>query len=331
VASIKNTTSGAHGATIEVWTAPASSQFNAGASSITWTANFSGAIDSCCVSIFAFSGLHSLAAPFDPHSGLPATAFNSTSTTPPTVTFSTSLADDTNLFISLRTNGTTATSTPSGYTQIGTDSDAAGVNWASVAIYYKQVSSTQSGATVADASATADVSWTEFVHVLTADATGTAYTLTAAQGSFALTGENVTFSGSHTLAAAVGMFTLTGEAVTFPVSHNLSAATGIFHLNGQKAGFEPIGGPNPSFNFSGSWSLSGEGSPSIRFAVYDPVTQFVLVEFNPNANQNVYGPVPGGAGTTGFLAQLVGSTNPQALLSSVPLITAGGSQILPVP
>lgn len=169
--SIQNSTSGAHACTIEVWEASAPTGYNSpgGSTNQTWTVNFSGNVDSCRVTIMAFSGLFSTTAPFDNGVGLPASNFNTTSTTPPTVTFSTALADDLNLFISARTNGGSATSTPSGYTLIVSASNAAGINWGTVAVYYKSVSAIQTGATVADASATSDVSCTEYVDAFTAD------------------------------------------------------------------------------------------------------------------------------------------------------------------
>lgn len=46
------------------------------------------------------------------------------------------------------------------------------------------------------------------------DTSGTAYTLTAAEGTYALTGESVTFTAVRSLTAAQGAYALTGESAT---------------------------------------------------------------------------------------------------------------------
>ncbi len=64
-----------------------------------------------------------------------------------------------------------------------------------------------------------------------------AYTLTAAQGSFTLTGESANLVQSRILTAAQGAFSLTGEAAALFQSHTLAAAQGSFSLTGESLVF----------------------------------------------------------------------------------------------
>ena len=161
------------GETIEVWTAPATSQYNAAASSLTLTINWtSGAsnIDDYAVLAFAVQGVASITSPLDSNSGLPASASNDgTSATPPTVTFSTSQADDLLIGISARARDTGGTVVPSDWTQIGSVGTEAGGLYQQLAAYYKSVNATQSSASFKDASTANDPSWTEMVLAFTAD------------------------------------------------------------------------------------------------------------------------------------------------------------------
>ena len=161
------------GETIEVWTAPAASQYNAAGSSLALTINWtSGAsdIDDYCALTFAVQGVASITSPLDSNTGLPASASNNgTSTTPPTVTFSTSQADDLLIGISARARDTGGTVVPSGWTQIGSVGTEAGSLYQQLAAYYKSVTATQSSASFKDASTANDPSWTEMVLAFTAD------------------------------------------------------------------------------------------------------------------------------------------------------------------
>lgn len=65
----------------------------------------------------------------------------------------------------------------------------------------------------------------------------TAYTLTAAVGTFTLTGIAATLTRGYTLTALRGTFTLTGNAVNFATGHSLTASTGTFTLTGVAATF----------------------------------------------------------------------------------------------
>lgn len=63
-----------------------------------------------------------------------------------------------------------------------------------------------------------------------------AYTLTAAPGSFALTGQAATLTTQRLLTAAQASFTLTGNAATITTQRSITAAQASFTLTGSAAG-----------------------------------------------------------------------------------------------
>lgn len=65
--------------------------------------------------------------------------------------------------------------------------------------------------------------------------THNAYTLTAATGTFTLTGEPASLVAGRRLSAAVGAFTLSGQAAGLRAARRLSMGLGIFTLSGQPA------------------------------------------------------------------------------------------------
>ena len=65
--------------------------------------------------------------------------------------------------------------------------------------------------------------------------TGPTYTLTAAQGSFTLTGQAAGLTASRLLTAAQGSYTLTGQAATLKAARLITAAQGSYTLTGQDA------------------------------------------------------------------------------------------------
>src|SRR6202043_2478117 len=107
---------------------------------------------------------------------IPASAFNTTTAGPPTVTFSTSLNHDLLIGITLvgnpfRSGGGQTPVTPSGWTNVGEANDNSGLAGIEISVNSKSVTSTQSSATYQDAAVDTDVSWTELVFALTADPT----------------------------------------------------------------------------------------------------------------------------------------------------------------
>ena len=84
---------------------------------------------------------------------------------------------------------------------------------------------------------------------------GPTYTLTAASGSFALTGQDAGLAFNRVLAADTQSYTLTGQATGLAFNRTLAAASGSFTLTGQDAGL--------AFNrvlsaASGSFALDGQ-------------------------------------------------------------------------
>lgn len=73
------------------------------------------------------------------------------------------------------------------------------------------------------------LAWAQFREV--------AMTLTAATGSFTLTGNTATFSKSRVLIAAAASFILTGNNVNFQLNRVLTASPGTFALTGNNANF----------------------------------------------------------------------------------------------
>jgi hypothetical protein len=164
--AVTNPTSGAHGATIELWAASASSTLSAEVITVNWSSN----IDAASVVAQAVTGLFSTTNPYDNHAGLPASAFNTTSVTPPVVTFSTAQSDDLLWYFALSTNGNAQGGfTPSGWTSLVAVNNPSGINYAYLGVWYQSVSVPQSGATVVNTEPSGDVSYTGLVDALTAD------------------------------------------------------------------------------------------------------------------------------------------------------------------
>jgi hypothetical protein len=171
-ATVTNTTLGAANCTIEVWVAQASAAFNASATNLTYTISWTSGteVDATAAVIFAVSGCASISAPFDPDS--PASAFNTTNTTAPTVTFSTKFADDLLVGLSANINpfgGNLLPTAPSGWSLISSPNDNNGLNGCILGFFTKSVSAVQTNATFKDAATGNQTSWTEMVVAFTAD------------------------------------------------------------------------------------------------------------------------------------------------------------------
>jgi hypothetical protein len=98
--------------------------------------------------------------------------------------------------------------------------------------------------------------------VLTGNATAfsTGRTVTAATGSFALTGNTVAFPISHTIVGATGSFVLTGNATAFKIARSITAASGTFVLTGNDANLTIGSGGGTNYTItaaSGSFVLTG--------------------------------------------------------------------------
>lgn len=86
---------------------------------------------------------------------------------------------------------------------------------------------------------------------------GGASTLTAASGSFTLSGQAAALTRALTLTAAQGSFVLSGQAVTLQVGVDLTAAQGSFTLSGQSVGLTAARQLTAS---QGSFTLSGQNA-----------------------------------------------------------------------
>lgn len=103
-----------------------------------------------------------------------------------------------------------------------------------------------------------------FSTIGTETANSVSYTLTAAQGSFTLTGEAVLLHVARTMAAAKGSFTFTGEAATLTRGKTLSASVGSFTLTGESVAFHThLSMPAAH----GSFVLTGESAIFTLFAI----------------------------------------------------------------
>lgn len=82
----------------------------------------------------------------------------------------------------------------------------------------------------------------------------THYTVTAAQGSFSLSGQAAGLKAGRAIAASQGAFALTGQAAGLKAGRTLSAAQGSFALSGQAAGLlatRAVAGAVGAFALSG--------------------------------------------------------------------------------
>jgi hypothetical protein len=110
--------------------------------------------------------------------------------------------------------------------------------------------------------------------VLTGEPATTLYALTAAQGSFAETGQGVTFLALTLMIAAQGTFTETGEPALF--EQFLASAGGVYALTG----FSALLGAPAAFLVAGGGTFILMGRPAIELLSsgwrtwYGPVTQW---------------------------------------------------------
>ena len=74
-----------------------------------------------------------------------------------------------------------------------------------------------------------------FLLAIEEQAGGSPYTLTAAQGSYTLTGQATTLTADRTITAAQGAYALTGQAVGIYAARLLTAVQGSYTLTGQDA------------------------------------------------------------------------------------------------
>lgn len=88
---------------------------------------------------------------------------------------------------------------------------------------------------------------------------GTAYTMTASPGSYALTGQPATAPVARKLVANAGALAITGQPVTAPVGRRMTAAPGTYQLMGAPATLTYSGGATAYTLIAspGSYALTG--------------------------------------------------------------------------
>lgn len=92
---------------------------------------------------------------------------------------------------------------------------------------------------------------------------GATYTLTAAQGSYALTGSASGLTAARKIVAGQGSYNLTGQAATLKAARRLTAAQGGYALTGYAADlvYTPIGGATYTLSAAaGTYTLTGQAS-----------------------------------------------------------------------
>src|ERR1700727_169870 len=66
---------------------------------------------------------------------------------------------------------------------------------------------------------------------------GTAYTMTASEGAFTMTGESATLMAARYLLAAAGVFTMTGDSAAFVYARKMIVSAGSFAMTGLSSAF----------------------------------------------------------------------------------------------
>lgn len=96
---------------------------------------------------------------------------------------------------------------------------------------------------------------------ITAPAGSGAYTLTAAQGSYSLTGQSAALRAARTIAAAQGTYSLTGQAVGLLAARKVVAAQGSYSLTGQAAGLTATRNVTAA---QGTYTITGQAAGLLK-------------------------------------------------------------------
>lgn len=153
---------------IEFWQCQVPSQFNSGAATTTTAMTTSGSLDDAFITVFSVQALGSIAAPFDPNGSLPVGATPTGNVVGPTLTYSTTNADDLLLFTGA-TSGNTSGGTPTGWTLVSSGINGGGAKFQGQRVSTKSVSSAQTSQTVADSSGVTTSSWAALMLAFTAN------------------------------------------------------------------------------------------------------------------------------------------------------------------
>lgn len=175
--------------------------------------------------LLAISGAVTSGSPIDASSNNTGVGNTSTATG-----VTTTVPNDLLLYIAHDWEGVGALSPPSGFTEIF-DS----------LIYSARMSQATAGASGSKTQTNGnlyDEPWAAWLVAVKPAAGGTAYTLTAALGTFALSGNATTLRAARQLVAATGAMTLTGVAANLRRGLKIPAAAGSFVLSGAAAGLK---------------------------------------------------------------------------------------------
>lgn len=96
----------------------------------------------------------------------------------------------------------------------------------------------------------------------------TQHSVTAAQGSYTLTGQAVGLTASRTLTMAQGSYVLTGQQAVFIVPRTIMVDQGSYALTGQAANLT-------SSNPPGSYALSGQNVTLTHLSVGGPIEDII--------------------------------------------------------
>lgn len=188
----------------------------------------------------------------------------------------TTVAGDLLLYIAHDWEGTGALSPPTGFTE-QFDSLIYGASATQVA------AGASGNKTQTNGNVYSDSPWAAWLVAVKPATSGTAYTLTAALGTFALSGNATTLRAARQLVAATGAMTLAGVAASLRRGLKIPAAAGSFVLSGAAAGLKrtyafsaavaafTLSGKAANLSFghrlvsaAGSFALSGQ-SATLRY------------------------------------------------------------------
>ena len=202
-----------------------------------------------------------------PFPNSPAVPFSTTGTTSPLTTSSvTSTSNDLVISIAAVLDQLNSLANSGGTIISSRDYEAAGTAVSFVAQYNTSTSPSPAWTWTAFNAATGCYS---ALNILVAGSTS-GYNLTAAQGSYSLTGQTANLLFSHTLTADQGSYSLTGQTATliYSSARVLVAAQGSYALTGSDALIDT------SMNAdSGSYTLTGFAAN----LVYTPLNAYILV------------------------------------------------------
>lgn len=231
---------------IEIWWAAAASALSAQ----TITASLTGTVDNASLHLIAVSGVPNQSSPWDTNVSLPAAGAPAGSVTnTPSTTISTT--STTTLVLGFWGIASTVQRTAgTGFTALYSTSTSSGTLFTRTFSEYQTFASAQSNTTV-NFNGTGGIAGGGYIFDALSGAAGTtAYSLAAAEGTYALAGQAQTLTlhqaNHYSLAAAEGSYALSGQAASLAFTGGaafaLQAAGGTYALSGQAPSLVVTGG-----------------------------------------------------------------------------------------